>query len=79
MRGGESQAQPTTEVVRERAEYAERIRRTNERLALSRLFAFTGLVPITQAQHRGRPEHAVAVLLLVTLRLVSPGAGKSAG
>ena len=33
MPSGESQAPTTTEVAREGAEYADRIRRTNERLA----------------------------------------------
>jgi diguanylate cyclase (GGDEF)-like protein len=48
----------TTEAARESAEYAARIRRTNERLALSvtALFAVTGLLPITQ------PEYRVGVL-----------------
>ena len=69
MPSGESQAPITTEVARERAEYAERIRRTNERLALSvaALFALTGLLPITQPQHRDGVLWTAAVLLAVTL------------
>jgi len=69
MPSGESQAPTTTEAARERAEYAERIRRTNERLALSvaALFAFTGLLPITEPQHRDGVLWTAAVLLLVTL------------
>lgn len=69
MRSGESAATTTTEVARERSEYADRIRRTNERLALSvaALFAFTGLLPITQTQHRDGVLWTAAVLLLVTL------------
>ena len=59
----------TTEATRERAEYADRIRRTNERLALSvaALFALTGLLPITQAQHRDGVLWTAGVLLVVTL------------
>lgn len=70
MPSGESQAPTTTEVAREGAEYADRIRRTNERLALSvaALFAFTGLLPaITQPQHRDGVLWTSAVLLAVTL------------
>ena len=69
MPSGESQAPITTEVARERAEYAERIRRTNERLALSvaALFALTGLLPITRPEHRDGVLWTAAVLLVVTL------------
>lgn len=35
MPRGESDTQTTTEAARDRAEYADRIRRTSERLALS--------------------------------------------
>jgi len=79
MPDGESQAQITTEAARERAEYAERIRGTNERLALSvaALFALTGLLPITLPEHREGVLWTAAVLLVVTLiwfRVVPPKA-----
>jgi len=68
-----------TEAARESAAYAERIRRTNERLALSvaALFALIGLLPLTQPQHRVGVFWTAAVLLLVTLtwfHLVPPAA-----
>jgi len=69
MPTGESGAKTTTEAAREAAAYADRIRRTNERLALSvaALFALTGLLPITRAEHRDGVLWTAAVLLLVTL------------
>jgi diguanylate cyclase (GGDEF)-like protein len=69
MRSGESGATTTTEAARERSEYADRIRRTNERLALSvaALFALTGLLPITRAQHRDGVLWTAAVLVLITV------------
>ena len=58
-----------TEAARESAAYAERIRGTNERLALSvaALFALTGLLPLTQPQYREGVLLAAVVLLATTL------------
>jgi hypothetical protein len=69
MLTGESAAKTTTEAAREAAAYADGIRRTNERLALSvaALFALTGLLPITRFEHRDGVLWTAAVLLVVTL------------
>jgi diguanylate cyclase (GGDEF)-like protein len=75
MTPGEPTEQTTTEAALETAAYAERIRRTNERLALAvcAIFAITGLLPITQEANRtGVLLTALAffLLTLVWFRLV---------
>jgi len=69
MPTGEAPVPTTTEAARESAGYAERIRRTNERLALSvaALFAVTGLLPLTQPEHREGILWTALVLFLTTL------------
>ncbi|HEV8669867.1 MAG TPA: GGDEF domain-containing protein [Candidatus Limnocylindria bacterium] len=79
MTTGEPATRATTEATRESAAYAERIRRTNERLALAvcAIFAITGLLPITQRENRtGVLLTALVffVLILAWFRLVPPTA-----
>lgn len=62
-----------SEAAREAADYAERIRRTNERLALAiGLFILSGLLPITAEKDR------LGILLsggtLLVLSLIHPAA-----
>ncbi len=69
----------STEAARENAEYAARIRRTKERLALSlaALFAVTGLLPITAPENRVGVLWTAVVLAATTLvwfHLVPPKA-----
>ncbi len=66
--GGPTTATPT-EAARESAEYAARIRRTKERLAMgvAALFAVTGILPITQPQHRAGILWTAVVLAITTL------------
>src|SRR5437879_13290112 len=79
MTPGEPAAQTKTEAALEGEAYAERIRRTNERLALAvcAIFAITGLLPITEEENRTGVLLTAAVFLLLTVvwfRLVPPTA-----
>src|SRR5438093_10765262 len=65
----EPEKQAKTEAALEGAAYAERIRRTNERLALAvcAIFAVTGLLPITQEENRAGVLLTAVVFFLLTL------------
>ena len=79
MATGGSATQENTEAARESAAYAERIRRTNERLALAvcAIFALTAVLPITQPENRGGVLWTAGlflVLAVVWFRFVPPTA-----
>lgn len=79
MTPGEPAEQSETEAALETAAYAERIRRTNERLALAvcAIFAITGLLPITEQHDRAGVLWTALGFFLLTLvwfRLVPPAA-----
>jgi diguanylate cyclase (GGDEF)-like protein len=79
MRSGDPATRTKTEEALESAGYAERIRRTNERLAVAvcAIFAVTGLLPITQPENRVGVLWTAGLFLLLTLvwfRFVPPTA-----
>jgi diguanylate cyclase (GGDEF)-like protein len=67
--GGGGAAGLSTEVDRERGAYADRIRRTNERLAfaVAGLFAITGLSPITTEADRAGVLWTAGLVLVLTV------------
>jgi diguanylate cyclase (GGDEF)-like protein len=69
MTSGQPASGPTTEAARESAEYADRIRRTNERLALSvaGLLAIFAFLPITLPEHRTGVFATAFVLFVIAL------------
>lgn len=69
MTPGEPAERTKTEAALETAVYAERIRRTNERLALAvcAIFATTGLLPITEPQDRSGVLWTALAFFLLTL------------
>ena len=58
-----------TETARERADYAGRIRRNNERMALTvgAIFALTGVLPMTQPENRAGVLYAALAIFALTL------------
>jgi diguanylate cyclase (GGDEF)-like protein len=79
MRSGEPATRKDTEEALERAAYAQRIRRTNERLALAvcAIFAVTGLLPITEPASRAGVLWTAGLFLILVVawfRLVPPTA-----